>query len=139
MYPFHPTRLWLPWHEGVWLPCQLPYLCPLSQHSCGLHLSFDPIHHSAPLNMPHYVQPRCPPSTYPSKVSPTLSVATPSPDSPAVMDNDNDNVPHLCMAVPSIHSSSTSSNNIDMSSLSTHLKDLTDALRCLTLPPPQPP
>jgi hypothetical protein len=102
------------------------------------HLSLDPLGHSAPLNTLHYVQLRCPPSTYPSKVSPTLSAATPSPTSPAVVE-DIDNIPHLCMAVPPIQASSPPSNNIHMGALSTHLKDLMDAVHCLTLPPQQPP
>jgi hypothetical protein len=103
------------------------------------HLSFDTLSHSSLLHTLHYIQPRCPPSTYPSEFSPTLSVATPSPDSPAVVDDDKDNVPHSCVAVPPIQFSSTTSNNIDMIALSTHLKDLADTVHCLTLPPPQPP
>ncbi len=83
------------------------------------HLSFDPIGHSTPLNTLHYVQLRCPSSTYPSEVSPTLFVATPSPASPAVVE-DNDDVPHFCMAVPPIQASSMPSNNINMGALSTH-------------------
>ncbi len=91
----------------------------------GCHLSFNPLGHSAPLDTLHYVQPRCPPSTYPSKVSPALSAATPSPASPAVMEDDDD-VAHLCMAMPPIHTSSTPSNDIDMGALSRHLNDLVD-------------
>ena len=102
------------------------------------HLSFNPLGHSAPLNTFHYVQPQCPPSTYPSKVSPTLSAATPSPASPAVVEEEDD-VPHLCMAVPPIQASSTPSNNINMGKLSTHLKDLEDAVHHSTMPPQQPP
>jgi hypothetical protein len=96
-------------------------------------------HLSAPLHTLHYIQPRCSSSTYPSKTSPTLSAATPSPDSPAVVDDKKDNVPHPHVAVLPIQSSSMTSNDIEMSALSTHLKDLMDEVHCLTLPPPQPP
>jgi hypothetical protein len=102
------------------------------------HLSFDPLDHSAPLNTLHYVQLWCPPSTYPSKISPTFSAATPSPASPAVVE-DNDNVPHLCMAMLPIQALSMPSNNINMGAFSTHLKDLADTVHCLTLPTQQPP
>ncbi len=101
------------------------------------HLSFDPFSHSAPLTTLHYGQPRCPSSTYPSKVSPTLSVATPSQTSPAVVDNDNNNFPHLHMAVPPIQSSSMPSKEINMGALSTYLKDLAYAVHHLTLLPQQ--
>jgi hypothetical protein len=77
------------------------------------HLSLNPLSHSAPLDTLHYVQLWCPPSTYPSKVFPELSAATPSLASPVVVEDD-DNVPHLCMAVPPIQASSTPSNDLDM-------------------------
>jgi hypothetical protein len=52
------------------------------------HLSFTPLRHSAPLNTLHYVQPRCPPASYPSTVTPAVSQATPSPLLPAVVEDD---------------------------------------------------
>jgi hypothetical protein len=42
------------------------------------HLSFEPLGHSALLHTLHYVQPRCPPAQYPSKISPAVSHATSS-------------------------------------------------------------
>jgi hypothetical protein len=103
------------------------------------HLSFDPLGHSAPLNTLHYVRLGYPTSTYPSKVSPTLTAATSFLAFPAVMGNNNkEGIPHLCMAVPPIQASSTPSKNINMGILSTHLKDLADAVHCLILPPQQP-
>jgi hypothetical protein len=102
------------------------------------HLSLNLLSYSAPLDTLHYNQPQCPPTTYLSKVSPALSAATPSLASPAAVEDD-DNVPHLCMVVLPIQASSTPSNVLFMAALSTHFKDLVDAVHCLTLPPQQPP
>jgi hypothetical protein len=95
------------------------------------HLSFDPLGHSAPLHTLHYVQPQCPPATYPSKVSLALSTATPSPASLEVIE-DNDDLPYLLMAAPPIQSSSKPPNKLNIGSLSTHLKRLTNAVHHLT-------
>jgi hypothetical protein len=100
-------------------------------------LSFDPLGQSAPLPTLDYVQPHSPAAVYPSEVSPALSNATPSPVSPALVeDDDNNDVP--LPTLPSWlapDSSKMPSPDVDLSVLSNHLKRLMDAVNRLTLAP----
>ncbi len=69
--------------------------------SVDCHLSYKPLGTSTPLNTLHYLQPRCPPSLYPSKVAPSLSTATPSMLSPALIKDDKYTVlPVVDLALP---------------------------------------
>jgi hypothetical protein len=93
------------------------------------HLSFDPLGRSAPLHTLHYVQPLCPLVTYPSEVSPSLSTATPSPASPALIeaDNDDDDDPHPQATAPSDQAPSSlaaiiPSPTLTLDTLSSHFK-----------------
>ncbi len=101
------------------------------------HLSFDPLKRSAPLPTLNYVQPHCPAAVFPSKGSPALSNATPSPVSLALVeDDDNNDVP--LPTLPSWlapNSSKIPSPDVDLSVLSNHLKRLTDTVNRLTSAP----
>ena len=85
-----------------------------------------------PLPTLNYVQPRCPPAVYPSKASPALLMPTPSPASPALVENDNnDDAPFSILPswlVPD--SSKMPSPDVNLSVLSNHLKGLTEAVNC---------
>ncbi len=59
------------------------------------HLSFNPLVWSALLATLHYVQPRCPPSLYPSEVSASRSTVAPSPTSPVMIKDNNIATPQL--------------------------------------------
>jgi hypothetical protein len=52
------------------------------------HLSYKSLSTSTPINTLQYVQPWCPPSLYPLEVVPSLSTATPSLPSPALIEDD---------------------------------------------------
>jgi hypothetical protein len=91
------------------------------------HLSIDPLGTSTLLATLHYIQPRCPPAVYPSKVSPSLSTAAPSPTSPAIIKDNN--VPSLPLAMPHLMASSTPPSDVNMTALSTHFKSLADVVK----------
>jgi hypothetical protein len=56
--------------------------------STNCHLSYEPLSRSAPLPTLHYVQPRCAPNLYPSKVSPSTCMITPAPTLAIVEDDE---------------------------------------------------
>ncbi len=69
-----------------------PTFILLVDTSVNCHLSYKPLGTSAPLNTFHYLQPRCPPTLYPSKFAPSLSTGTPSLPSPALIEDNEDTV-----------------------------------------------
>jgi hypothetical protein len=82
----------------------------------------------------HYIiQPRAPPALYPPEVSPSLSTATPSPASPAVIKDDvSTTFPDVTQALPD---PSAPPSDLDLGALLTHLKSLADVVSKLASPP----
>jgi hypothetical protein len=106
-----------------------PTFILLVDTAVNCHLLFDPLGKSAPLDTLHYVQPRCPPAVYPSRSSPALSMAAPSPAHPAIIEDGNDDeasldAPPAQPEAPPLPASSLLLLSLDMSTLSTHLKIL---------------
>ena len=97
------------------------------------HLSFETLGRSALLYTLDYVQPRCPPTLYPSEVVPALSTAAPSPASRVVIEDDDASASPALMPVDS----PTSPSVIDMQHLSSTIQSLMDAVQRFTssLPP----
>jgi hypothetical protein len=67
-----------------------PMFIFLVDTSVNCHLSYKCLGTSMPLNTLHYLQPRCPPTLYPSEFAPSLSMATLSPPSSALIKDDKD-------------------------------------------------
>jgi hypothetical protein len=100
--------------------------------SVDCHLSYDPLGLSTPLNILHYVQPRCAPSLYPSERLPSSSMsgATQSSPPPALIINDDTSV-----VAPA---SDRPSSFPDVSSLSRDLARLQLAVNQLVCSVPAP-
>ncbi len=84
--------------------------------SSDCHLAYEPLGTAAPLDTLHYVQPRRPPSLYPSKLS-TNSVA----QTPALIEDD-----------------STQGGYLDLALVTAQLNSLTEAIKTLSSPTPSP-
>ena len=100
------------------------------------HLTFDSLGRSAPLALLDYIQPRCPPSLYPSeRSSTTATTTTPLPhiveDDSATSPISHDTVPSP--SIPPVGSSLVISDGgtSTLSSISARLQSLTDAISIL--------
>jgi hypothetical protein len=94
--------------------------------SVDCHLSYKSLGTSAPLNTLHYLQPRCPPSLYPSKVAPSLSMATPSLPLPALIEDAKYTV--LPVVDPALPDPPVPPSAMDLGLLSSQCQLLADAV-----------
>ncbi len=110
-----------------------PMFVLLVDTSVDCHLSYKPLGTSAQLNTLHYLKPRCPPTLYPSKFLPSLSTATPSLPSPALIKDDEDTV--LPVVDPALSDPSAPPSAMDLGLLSSQLQLLVDPVGKLSSSP----
>ncbi len=105
--------------------------------STNCHHSYKPLGCSAPLLTLHYVQPRCTPNLYPSKVSPSTCMVTPAPALAIVEDDE-------CLLMDAtqitVHSSpalplTPGGSSINVSSIAVQLRALADTVNLLMSSP----
>ncbi len=129
-----------------------PRFVLLVDTSSNCHLSYEPLGQAAPLDTLHYMQPRCPPSLYPSEQPPLSCTATHTPalieDDLSAMDLSSNAAPPTgpTMVPPEPPPSPMSvaalshpdASTINMSTLSSHLCSLAYKV-CPSSGPPIPP
>jgi hypothetical protein len=121
--------------------------------SSDCHLTCKPLGHCAPLNILHYVRPRCPPTLYPSELAssaPLLCKASHVPGPALIKDELGDllsrdldqllvSPPHhlpVCGVLPALQPTNT--DTLDLSTISSQLTSLAKAISNLSPLPPLP-